>query len=265
MTSAGVPPRRRLPPCRCRPRAGRSGRDAGRQTGGRRAGSVAVAVLVLTLQGGVLPAAAHGPPSDAPYYLCRVSAVAPRVDGVSVDVARDGSWVRVRNTTATELVILGYDGEPYLRVGPAGTEENVAAVSSLVNGDFGSGLVTRDAPDSQVARAPHWESRSLEPVATWHDVRTHYDGTRRPPVVQDDPGAPHHLATWHLHGVYGARQLSITGTLDWTGKPGLFAGRSSQLLWGTAGLAAITCGVLVASTARTRRRSQGSPDGSARR
>ncbi len=200
------------------------------------------------------PAFAHAPNPDSAYYLCRATALTPAVDGVRMDVARDGSWVRVRNNTDHELVILGYDGEPYLRVGPSGAEENAAAVSSLVNGAYGSGLVTQDAPTRQMPRPPRWTSRGVEPVVSWHDVRTHYDGASRPAVVQSAPDVPHRLTTWHIHALYNDRPLLITGTLDWTGSPGLFAGRTSRLLWAASGVAAALCAVLVATTALRRRR-----------
>ncbi len=217
-----------------------------------------MAGTVLTVVLAVAPAAsaaAHGPsPGDAAYYRCRLTAVTPAMDGVTVDVARDGSWIRIRNATATPLVILGYDGEPYLRVGPAGAEENVTSVSSFVNGTYGEGVITQDAPTAQAVRPPRWESRGLDPVVLWHDVRTHHGGTDRPVAVRSDPGRPQHLTTWRIRGLYGSQPALVEGTLDWTGQRGLLTGRASQAIWVAAGLAALACAIFVASTARTQPR-----------
>lgn len=199
----------------------------------------------------VAPAAAHGASAgDAPHYRSRVTAVTPAVAGVTVELARDGSWVRVRNTTDAELVVLGYDGEPYLRLGPDGAAENVASVTSRVNGVFGSGLVTVEAPATQAPAAPRWEPRGLEPVATWHDARTQYAGTARPPAVAQAPGRSHHLADWTLRGTYGGAPFTVTGTLDWTGRGGPLGSWTSRLLWVAGGLAALACVLLVVAGIR---------------
>lgn len=208
------------------------------------------AVLVPALAAAA-PAAAHGAPAgDAVHYRSRVTAVTPAVPGVSVELARDGSWIRVTNTTDVDLVVLGYDGEPYLRLGPQGAQENLASVTSRVNGVFGTGLVTQDMPTTQAAAAPRWESRGLEPVATWHDARTQYAGTARPPAVAEAPERAHHLTDWTVRGRYGDTPLTIAGTLDWNGKRGLLGSRTSQALWAAGGLAALACVLLVVAGVR---------------
>ncbi|WP_088313436.1 hypothetical protein [Kineosporia sp. R_H_3] len=221
-----------------------------RPRAGRRPRAALVAALGLLLAlGPAAPAAAHGSGGDAPFYRSRVTAVSPAVAGVTVDVARDGSWVRVRNTTAVDLVLLGYDGEPYLRIGPQGAQENVESVTSRVNGRFGSGLVTADTPAAQTPRPPRWEPLGLEPVATWHDARTHYGGLGRPAAVVDAPSRPHALTTWRLRGLYGDRPFTVDGRLDWTGR-GLLGSRTTQALWVVGGLAALACGLLVVAGLR---------------
>lgn len=222
---------------------------AGRRPAAAPAALVAVLGLLLAL-GPAAPAAAHGSGGgDAPYYRSRVTAVSPAVAGVTVDLARDGSWVRVRNATAVDLVLLGYDGEPYLRIGPQGAQENVESVTSRVNGRFGSGLVTADTPAAQAARPPRWEPLGVEPVVTWHDARTHYGGLGRPAAVVDDPSRPHALTTWRLRGLYGDRPFTVDGRLDWTGR-GLLGSRTTQALWVVGGLAALAGVLLVVAALR---------------
>ena len=218
----------------------------------RRTVVLLAAVLAVVLAVGPAGAAsAHGGPAgDAVHYRSRVVSVVPDVPGLTVELARDGSWIRVRNSTDVELVVLGYDGEPYVRLGPDGAAENVASVTSRVNGVFGSGLVTQDAPDAPRPAAVTWESRGLEPVMTWHDARTQYAGTARPAAVAQEPARAHHLTGWTVRGRYGDAPFVVTGTLDWTGRRGAFGTWTGRLLWLAGGLAALACVLLVVAGVR---------------
>jgi len=42
------------------------------------------------------------------------------VAGLRIEAIDAGARLRLRNATGQEVVVLGYAGEPYLRVGPAG-------------------------------------------------------------------------------------------------------------------------------------------------
>jgi len=46
------------------------------------------------------------------------------VAGLRIEAIDAGARLRLRNATGQEVVVLGYAGEPYLRVGPAGVFEN---------------------------------------------------------------------------------------------------------------------------------------------
>jgi hypothetical protein len=219
---------------------------------------LAGALLTTGLGGGLLPApaAAHSPGGDADRYTTAVTSVSPAFEGVTVTVSPDGAAIRVSNTTGVPLVVLGYAGEPYLRVGPAGVEENVASVTSYVNGPYGSGLVTGAPPADDAPRPEQWVSRGLVPTATWHDVRLHHAGSGRPAAVVDEPRTPRVLATWTVRARYRDAPVTVTGTLSWAGTPGFFDRTVSRVLWGVAAAAAIGVVVLVA---RGRRRAGPGP------
>ncbi|HEV2893856.1 MAG TPA: hypothetical protein VG411_08895 [Actinomycetota bacterium] len=51
-------------------------------------------------------------------YQTRVLGVRPALDGVSVEVADAGTRLRLHNRSDREVVVLGYAGEPWLRVQP---------------------------------------------------------------------------------------------------------------------------------------------------
>ena len=89
------------------------------------------------------------------------------------------------------MVVLGYDGEPYLRVGPRGVFENRRSPATYLNR---SRIPTTKPPKSaDSSAAPVWHRVSSGTTATWHDHRAHYMGTSEPPAVQRDPSvAPRH-------------------------------------------------------------------------
>jgi hypothetical protein len=72
------------------------------------------------------PAAAAHPRAKgyARGFQSRVVAVQPEIAGLDVHVVGDDDRLRLENTSATEVVVLGYDGEPYLRIGPNGARRS---------------------------------------------------------------------------------------------------------------------------------------------
>src|SRR5205085_5496325 len=85
-----------------------------------------VAAVAALLVATATPASAHtisGPkPSN---YRVRVVRVDPPVPGVTVRIVDLGSKVELTNNTNSDVIVKGYDGEPYLRIGPTGVYENL--------------------------------------------------------------------------------------------------------------------------------------------
>ncbi len=86
------------------------------------------AAITVILAFGVLtapPASAHTLSGPKPTnYRTRVVSVDPPMPGVVVRAVALGS-IGVTNHTDTEVVVYGYENEPYLRVGPLGVFENL--------------------------------------------------------------------------------------------------------------------------------------------
>ena len=86
----------------------------------RRLAGVAGAVAVLLVIAAP-PADAHTITGVAPTnYRSEIVAVTPKWQGVSVRLLDLGNRVELVNSSRTDVVVLGYQGEPYLRVGPYG-------------------------------------------------------------------------------------------------------------------------------------------------
>ena len=184
------------------------------------------------------PAAAHGEsegePAPATNYRTRILRTEPRVEGITVRVIEAGSRLELRNTTDREVMILGYENEPYLRVGPDGVFENVRSKSPYINASRdGDGEVPAEADANA---EPRWEKESDTPRARWHDHRAHWMGQQDPPHVRRAPGREHVIVPrWELVVMDGDRRILVTGDLTWVPAPSPF-----PWLAAAAGAAAIT-------------------------
>src|SRR5438067_5168186 len=88
-------------------------------------------VLVST---GAAPAEAHTVTGvQATNYKSEVVAVSPPLAGIRVRLRDLGNRVELRNTRQDDVVVLGYQGEPYLRVGPSGVYENKRSPAVYLN------------------------------------------------------------------------------------------------------------------------------------
>jgi hypothetical protein len=73
------------------------------------------AVVVVAPPAGASHSLGGTEPSN---YQTRVLGVRPAVEGVSVEVVDGGTRLRLHNGSGREVVVLGYQSEPWLRVGP---------------------------------------------------------------------------------------------------------------------------------------------------
>src|SRR4051794_32439952 len=109
-----------------------------RHAGGARIPTMRRAALtVLIALAGLLalaqPASAHTVSGvGATNWKTTLIGVSPATPGLSVKVVDTGSDLQVSNT-GPEIVVLGYQGEPYLRVGPGGVFENRQSPSTYLN------------------------------------------------------------------------------------------------------------------------------------
>jgi hypothetical protein len=165
--------------------------------------------LMLTIVGAV-PAQAH---TSKWQFHTRLLSVQPALRGVTVKVGDDGEWLTLTNTSAAAVVVFGYEKEPYLRVGPDGVWQNTLSPSTYMNESLQIGAI----PETVDTKAPpRWVRLNTSKSAAWHDHRVHWMGAELPPVVQENPGAPHVVNTWTVAAMQGSKPITITGTLSWS-------------------------------------------------
>ena len=143
----------------------------------RRALAVTATVVALVL-GEAGPAAADPPgPTD---YRSEITAIEPPTDGVEVEIVGGDSFIRLRRTGDERVDVVGYGGEPYLRFEPDGRVlENQRSPATFLNRDRTGDV---DLPTEADADAePVWEEVAADGTFSWHDHRTHWMSSARPP------------------------------------------------------------------------------------
>ena len=190
----------------------------GHRTATRLAAALAGALLLSVAT--AAPASAHGLGGPAPTdQVVTVDGTRPAIPGVSVRIIDLGTRVELTNRGDASVVVIGYDREPYLRVGPDGVWVNRRSPATFLN-RFAT--PTAAAPAALDATAPpEWDRMSASPIARWHDHRAHWMGR----------GAAHDVP-WAIPIRVDGASARIVGRLDTLAAPAPW-----PWLVGAAGLA----------------------------
>ena len=177
-------------------------------------------LVVVAIGGAAPPADAHAGGSGAgpTNYETRVEAVSPTTPGIRVRPIDLGERLELRNDTGSDVVVLGYDGEPYLRVGPGGVFENRRSPTTFLNEN--SEPTDARVPDSaDPAAPPDWQRVSGSTTARWHDHRAHWMASEDPPEVRRDRGSRHVVQEWTIELRRDGRGIEVTGDIVWVPGP----------------------------------------------
>jgi len=167
---------------------------------------------VLIIVGAAAPASAHTVSGQgATNYRTALIGVSPSVPGLTVKVVEAGSRIEVTWAGPAELTILGYQGEPYVRIGPDGVYRNRLSPATYLNVTRTYGAVPAFATASA---PPQWVKLSSGHTMLWHDHRIHWMGGPTPPSVAHAPGAFHHVFGWKITMVESGDPIAVTGYLD---------------------------------------------------
>ncbi len=207
------------------------GRSRSRDGGGNRGAcarrTAFAAAVVTALFLWAAPAAAHND-EDVPAsnYHSEVVSLEPARAGVTARVIEAGNRLELANRGDGDVVILGYDDEPMLRVGRSGVFENRRS-PSLYTSAFPRRAVPTDADPTG---EPQWRRLSDGSVARWHDHRA-------------DPGqeAKAGSASWTVPLRQGDLAITLRGSLRHVPGPNPlpWLGAAALALAGTAGAAVL--------------------------
>jgi hypothetical protein len=188
-------------------------------------------------------------------YVSTVSAVVPNELGVNALVLGGDDRLRLSNYSGKTVVILGYEGEPYLRFAKTGVYANTLSPAAHLNRFRRPRVLKPGIADSSAP--PHW--RRVAPGVTyeWHDHRIHWTGDQPPAGVREHPDRIQRIFTWRVPGRADGARFAITGFLGYAPDPSKQAtdGGTSGWLLG-AGLAGgvLAAAALVGAGARRARR-----------
>lgn len=162
--------------------------------------SSALAVAAVLVLAG--PAAAD--PPEPGNVRSTVTAITPDTPFLQADMVGADSFFRLHvDHGRPEVVVLGYEDEPYLRFRPDGTvEENQRSPAAYLNRTrTGDTLV----PEGVSATAePEWRAVASGGTHAWHDHRTHYMGR----------GTPRALVDWTVPLVVGGQVVTVSGRYE---------------------------------------------------
>lgn len=191
----------------------------------------------------VSPALAH---EGNPDYRSVIDRVTPQVPGVSFEVLSYDSYMQLLDQHGHEVVIDGYEGEPYARVLKDGTVQvNERSPAYYLNDTRFP--TTQVPPVADPKAPPRWKTVDDSGTFLWHDHRMHYGSTATPPQVTDTSRKTKifdYTIPLRVDGKKGA----IDGTLYWVGSPS-----TSKLPFIIAGIVIVFGGGGLVLLARRRR------------
>lgn len=200
---------------------------------------------MLALVAGVLllpapPADAHTRTQETTNVVSRVTAD-PGLPGVAWTIHTGGLLVEVINSSGEVLVVEGYEGEPYLRIGPDGVDRNRRSPATYLNdGRVAQRVSSRTGvamPAAADASAPpEWVHLHDEPRAIWRDARVRWTATEPPAFVKAGPvsrammrvnlvgvighgGGTGAFQEWVLPVTFGGEPDVLEGELVWEDPP----------------------------------------------
>jgi hypothetical protein len=162
----------------------------------------------------VVPAAAgHGEGGRATGFTSNVERVTPAAPGLELRVLDGDDRLFLRNETGQEVIVLGYDDEPYLRFADGAVFRNIRSPAVYLNADrYALGRVPESAdPDA----SPVWRRVKAGAAYEWHDHRIQWMSTIAPDEIRADPDSPRHVFDWEVPITVAGRPATITGSLDY--------------------------------------------------
>ena len=165
-------------------------------------------------------AAAHGIEGVEPTnYRTRITGMQPERGGLTVRVVEAGSRLELVNRTDEEVIVFGYQDEPYLRIdADGGVFTNARSPSTYINADREGSL--QPPPDADPSAEPEWERVEDGVVARWHDHRAQWMGARDAPAVRRAPGERHVvIPRWEVPIEVRGERVLVIGDLTWVPGP----------------------------------------------
>jgi LPXTG-motif cell wall-anchored protein len=184
-----------------------------------------------------LPPAALGHEGNSD-FRSEIDSVRPDVPGVGFEILNYDADIELVAERGHEVLIYGYEEEPYARILRDGTvQKNRRSPSTYLNVDrYAESSVPAIADPGAPAE---WETVDKSGTFRWHDHRAHYMARETPPQVEDESQRTK-VFDYEIPLRIDGREGAIAGTLFWVGPtdtsktPFLIGGAAIVLLGGAA-------------------------------
>jgi len=177
------------------------------------------ALAVITVLLVCIPAApAEAHEGGNPDYRSVIGRVTPNVPGVHFEVLAYDAYFELLDQHGHEVVIYGYEGEPYARVLKDETVQVNERSPAYYLNDTRYPVETAVPPSANAKAPPKWKTVGSSGTFIWHDHRMHYGSPAVPPQVVDQHRKTKvfdYTIPIQVDGHKGA----IDGTLYWAGTP----------------------------------------------
>jgi hypothetical protein len=174
------------------------------------------------------------------------------VPGISFEVLNYDSDLELLDQKGHEVVIYGYEGEPYARILRDGTvQTNQRSPASYLNENRFAEVQVPKSADSKAP--PQWKTVDESGTLIWHDHRMHYMAKGTPPQVKDESKRTK-VFDYEIPLRIDGKKGAIDGTLFWVGPAD--ASKTPFLIIGALVIVLGGAGVLI-----LRRRQRGEGEG----
>jgi hypothetical protein len=206
------------------------------------------AVVAALVALAVSPAVAAHSDGGALGFRSSVTGISPAVEGVVARVLDQDDRLDLTNESGKPLVVLGYEGEPYLEFRDGSVFRNARSPATHLNDDrFGDVTIPAEAdPKAE----PRWEEISPRERYDWHDHRIHWMSRELPPKVEATKDQAQHVFDWKVPAMLDGEPLVISGSLDYEPPP---EGRPTALYAALGGVVLVGAAAVLLRQLRERR------------
>ncbi len=182
----------------------------------RRALPALALALVAAVALAPAQALAHG---GNPNYRSEIDSFQPPLPGdVSIDVLDYDSYMQLIDQHGHEVMLFGYEGEPYARIEKDGTVQvNERSPATYLNDNRFAEVTVPKSADPKAP--PRWKTVDDSGTFIWHDHRMHYMSKSLPPKVTDT-ATKTKIFDYEIPMAVDGQRTVLHGTLWWVGSPG---------------------------------------------
>jgi hypothetical protein len=182
--------------------------------------ALSVAAIAAALACVLAPAQAlaHG---GNPNYRSEIDSIQPPLpSGVTIEVLDYDSYFQLLDQHGHEVVIYGYNDEPYARIEKDGTVQvNERSPATYLNDSrFETDVTVPTSADPKLP--PEWKTVDDSGTFIWHDHRMHWMIVNKLPSQVTDKSEKTKIFDYEIPLTVDGKKTTIDGTLWWVGSAG---------------------------------------------